>query len=54
MTQAGLPKPDKVMLVSAVKGSGVRELVEEVKASLGFRGDLWVVGAQVSLRPGYI
>ena len=34
------------MLVSAVRGSGVRELVEEVKAGLGFRGDLWVVGAQ--------
>ena len=32
--------------MSAVRGSGVRELVEEVKAGLGFRGDLWVVGAQ--------
>jgi|LauGreDrversion4_1035100.scaffolds.fasta_scaffold779261_1 hypothetical protein len=37
MNQAGLPRPDKVMLVSAVKGSGVRELIEEVKAGLGFR-----------------
>ena len=39
MTQAGLPRPDKVLLVSAVKGTGVRELIEEVKAGLGFRRD---------------
>ena len=37
MSQAGLPRPEKVMLVSAVKGSGVRDLIEEVKAGLGFR-----------------
>jgi len=43
MNQAGLPRPDKVMLVSAVKGSGVRELIEEVKAGLGFRWVYWTV-----------
>lgn len=37
MKQAGLPRPDKVFLVSAAKGTGVRELVEDVKAGLGFR-----------------
>jgi hypothetical protein len=37
MSQAGLPKPDKVFLVSAVKGSGVRDMVEDIKENLGFR-----------------
>eukprot|EP00798_Chlamydomonas_sp_ICE-L_P007543 gene7543-692_t len=46
LRQAGLPPPEKVFLVSAVKGSGVREMVDNVKTALGFRGDLWVVGAQ--------
>lgn len=46
MEQAGLPRPDKVFCVSAAKGLGVRALVEGVRDSLGYRGDLWVVGAQ--------
>ena len=46
MKQSGLPRPDKVFMVSATKGSGVKDLVEEIKSGLGFRGDLWVVGAQ--------
>ena len=46
MKQSGLPRPDKVFMVSATKGSGVRDVVEAVKSGLGFRGDLWVVGAQ--------
>jgi hypothetical protein len=33
--------------VSANKGTGVKSLVESVRDALGFRGDLWVVGAQV-------
>eukprot|EP00199_Chlamydomonas_sp_CCMP681_P000330 CAMPEP_0119116928 /NCGR_PEP_ID=MMETSP1180-20130426/52557_1 /TAXON_ID=3052 ORGANISM="Chlamydomonas cf sp, Strain CCMP681" /NCGR_SAMPLE_ID=MMETSP1180 /ASSEMBLY_ACC=CAM_ASM_000741 /LENGTH=544 /DNA_ID=CAMNT_0007106131 /DNA_START=76 /DNA_END=1710 /DNA_ORIENTATION=+ len=46
MQQAGLPRPDKVFCVSANKGSGVRDMVDTIKTALGFRGDLWVVGAQ--------
>jgi hypothetical protein len=44
---AGLPPADKVFCVSAAKGSGVQALVDGVRDALGFRGDLWVVGAQV-------
>ncbi|KAG2482323.1 hypothetical protein HYH03_018745 [Edaphochlamys debaryana] len=46
LKQAGLPSPDKVFIVSAARGSGVKEMVEDVREALGFRGDLWVVGAQ--------
>ncbi|KXZ56942.1 hypothetical protein GPECTOR_1g85 [Gonium pectorale] len=46
LKQAGLPSPDKVFMVSATKGLGVREMVQDIRKALGFRGDLWVVGAQ--------
>lgn len=46
MRQAGLPSPDKVFMVSAVKGLGVKDMVQDIRVALGFRGDLWVVGAQ--------
>jgi hypothetical protein len=43
MKDAGLPRPDKVFMVSSTKGSGIRELVENVKASMGLR---WVDGSR--------
>ncbi|KAJ9515420.1 hypothetical protein QJQ45_016414 [Haematococcus lacustris] len=43
---AGQQGPREVFCVSAAKGLGVRALVEGVRDSLGYRGDLWVVGAQ--------
>ncbi|KAG2441115.1 hypothetical protein HXX76_003967 [Chlamydomonas incerta] len=46
LKQAGLPAPDKVFLVSAAKGTGVKDMVQDVRQALGYRGDLWVVGAQ--------
>ena len=42
MTAAGLPRPDKVFVVSAVKGFNVRPMMDDIRAALGFRGDLWV------------
>lgn len=33
-------------MVSAVKMLGIRSMVDDIKSGLGFRGDLWVVGAQ--------
>ncbi|EFJ44727.1 hypothetical protein VOLCADRAFT_118673 [Volvox carteri f. nagariensis] len=44
LKQAGLPHADKVFMVSAAKGLGVKDM--DIRQALGFRGDLWVVGAQ--------
>ncbi|GFR47130.1 hypothetical protein Agub_g8817, partial [Astrephomene gubernaculifera] len=46
LVQAGLPPPDKVFMVSATRGLGVKDMVQDIRHALGFRGDLWVVGAQ--------
>jgi uncharacterized membrane protein YgcG len=43
---AGLPRPSGVALVSAHKGAGVRPLLATLHATVGRRGDVWVVGAQ--------
>ena len=47
MAQGGLPKPSTVHVVSSTKGRGVRELLADLQAAVGMRGDVWVVGAQV-------
>ena len=46
LRQAGLPRPEAVFAVSAETGLGVKELVQRARAAMGFRGDMWVVGAQ--------
>ncbi|GLC33305.1 hypothetical protein PLESTB_000348100 [Pleodorina starrii] len=46
LKQAGLPHAEKVFMVSAAKGLGVKDMVQDIRQALGFRGDLWVVGAQ--------
>ena len=46
LRQAGLPKPDRVFMLSSVTGYGVKDMLERLKADMGFRADLWVVGAQ--------
>lgn len=46
LKQAGLPKPSRVFMVSAVNGFGVKDMVRTIKEEMGFRADLWVVGAQ--------
>lgn len=51
MAQGGLPRPSAVHIVSSTKQRGVRELLADLQAAVGVRGDVWVVGAQVRL-PG--
>jgi hypothetical protein len=46
LRQAGLPRPSRVFMVSALNGLGVKEMVRSLKDDMGFRADLWVVGAQ--------
>lgn len=46
MAQGGLPRPSAVHIVSSTKNKGVRELLADVQAAVGVRGDVWVVGAQ--------
>ncbi|KAL4422880.1 hypothetical protein ABPG75_009077 [Micractinium tetrahymenae] len=46
MAQGGLPRPSAVHIVSSTKSKGVRELLADVQAAVGVRGDVWVVGAQ--------
>jgi putative protein kinase ArgK-like GTPase of G3E family len=46
LKQSGLPKPSRVFMVSAVNGFGVKDMVRTIKEEMGFRADLWVVGAQ--------
>jgi hypothetical protein len=46
LRQAGLPRPDAVFAVSALNGYGVREMLARLRDGMGFRADLWVVGAQ--------
>jgi len=46
LRQAGLPRPEAVFMVSALSGLGVREMLGRVRDDMGFRADLWVVGAQ--------
>ncbi|KAI8473852.1 MAG: hypothetical protein J3K34DRAFT_383481 [Monoraphidium minutum] len=46
LRQAGLPRPDSVFMVSALSGFGVREMLGRLRDEMGFRADLWVVGAQ--------
>lgn len=48
MRDAGLPPVSKVFMVSAINGFGLRTMISTIKDRLGFRGDLWVVGAQNS------
>ena len=52
MAQAGLPRPSAVHVVSSTKQRGVRELLSDLQAAVGVRGDVWVVGAQVRRRRG--
>uniref|UniRef100_A0A383WDX7 Uncharacterized protein n=1 Tax=Tetradesmus obliquus TaxID=3088 RepID=A0A383WDX7_TETOB len=46
LRQAGLPRPSRVFMVSALNGLGVKDMVRSLKDDMGFRADLWVVGAQ--------
>lgn len=46
LRQAGLPRPSRVFMVSALNGLGVKDMVHTLKDDMSFRGDLWVVGAQ--------
>jgi len=46
LKQAGLPRPSRVFMVSAINGLGVREMIKTLRTDMGFRADLWVVGAQ--------
>ncbi|KIY99604.1 hypothetical protein MNEG_8359, partial [Monoraphidium neglectum] len=46
LRQAGLPRPQAVFMTSAVNGFGVKELLGRLRDDMGFRADLWVVGAQ--------
>ncbi|PSC71397.1 IMP dehydrogenase GMP reductase [Micractinium conductrix] len=46
MVQGGLPRPSAVHVVSSTKQRGVRELLADLQAAVGVRGDVWVVGAQ--------
>jgi hypothetical protein len=46
LRQAGLPQPERVFMVSAANGFGIKEMLEQLKNDMGFRADLWVVGAQ--------
>lgn len=46
--QGGLPRLSAVHLVSSVRGTGVPELLVDLHKIAGQRGDVWVVGAQVS------
>ncbi len=39
------PRP-RAAQVSAANGFGVKEMLDEVRGAMGFRADLWVVGAQ--------
>ncbi len=41
--QGGMPRPAAVMLVSALKGSGVDQLLIRLHRELGANGDIWVV-----------
>lgn len=43
MTQAGLPAPASVHMVSSVKQFGVKDLLSELQKSAGMAGDVWVV-----------
>jgi hypothetical protein len=38
-------------MVSAINGVGVREMLKTLRTDMGFRADLWVVGAQNGERP---
>lgn len=46
LRQAGLPRPEAVFMVSAVNGFGIKEMLTKMRDDMGFRADLWVVGAQ--------
>lgn len=46
MQQAGLPRPSRVFMVSALNGLGVQDMLTTLRGDMGFRADLWVVGAQ--------
>ena len=41
--QGGMPQPSAVMLVSAVKGTGVDQLLIQLHLEVGASGDVWVV-----------
>lgn len=49
-----MPQPAAVMLVSAVKGTGVDQLLIQLHREVGSSGDVWVVrlfsGWQYALR----
>jgi ribosome biogenesis GTPase A len=46
MAQGGLPRPSAIHIVSSQKGAGVKDLLADLQAAVGTRGDVWVVGAQ--------
>lgn len=41
--QGGIPKPAAVLLVSALKGWGMEELLIRLHREVGVTGDVWVV-----------
>ncbi len=41
--QGGFPRPQAVLLVSALKGAGVQELLIRLHREVGPAGDVWVV-----------
>lgn len=52
LRQAGLPRPSRLWMVSAATGLGVRDMMRGLREELGYRGDLWVVGAQNGVQAG--
>lgn len=45
--QGGFPRLSGLHLVSSVRGTGVADLLNDLKGAAGSLGDVWVVGAQV-------
>ena len=41
--QGGMPRPEAVALVSALKGTGVDDLLIRLHKEVGTNGDVWVV-----------
>lgn len=43
ITQAGLPRPDSIHLISSTKQFGVKGLLSQLQKDAGVSGDVWVV-----------
>ena len=47
--QGGMPRPEAVRLVSALRGTGVDELLIQLHREVGTNGDVWVVRCHAPL-----